>query len=134
MPFVEESMMIDASSLNVSFTFVALCTFVPFVLTGWIGARRGKLDVLRGHGDDATLFLRSRIHGNFVENAPIVALALLVGELAGIGDGWLWAVVGTFFVGRVLHAMRFDHKDRALGMTLSTAPSFALGVAVLLTV
>ncbi len=124
--------MLDVSALNVSFTFVALCTFAPFLLTAWIGMRRGKTGILRGHGDDATLFLRSRIHGNFVENAPIVALALFTAEAVGVADGWLWATVAAFFLGRVLHALRFDHKDRALGMTLSTGPAVGLGIAVLL--
>ncbi len=123
--------MLDVSSLNVSFTFVALCTFAPFLLTAWIGVRRGKLEVLRGHGDDPELFWRSRVHGNFVENAPIVALALLVAESVGIADAWLWATLAAFFVGRVVHAVRFDHKDRALGMTLSIGPAMALGIAVL---
>ena len=84
-------MTIDVSSLNVSFTFVALCTFAPFLLTAWIGMRRGKLGILRGHGDDAELFWRSRAHGNFTENAPLVALALLVAEAVGVSDLWPWA-------------------------------------------
>lgn len=125
-------MTIDVSSLDVSFTFVALSTFVPFLLTAWIGMRRGKLGILRGHGDDAELFWRSRIHGNFIETAPLVALALLVAEAVGVGDGWLWATVVAFFVGRVAHALRFDHKDRALGMTLTTGPAMVLGITILL--
>ena len=124
--------MVDISSLNVSFTFVALCTFVPFLLTAWIGMRRGQMGILRGHGDDAELFWRSRVHGNFIETAPIVAFALLVAEAQGVSDGWLWATVAAYLVGRVAHALRFDHKDRALGMTLSTGPAMALGVAILL--
>lgn len=126
-------MLLDVSTLNVSFTFVALATIVPFVLTAWVGLRRGKLGILRGHGDDAELFWRSRVHGNFVENAPTVALALFVAEASGIADAWLWAVVAAFVVGRVLHAIRFDHKDRALGMTLTTAPAVALGIVVVAT-
>lgn len=123
--------MLDVSTLNVSFTFVALCAVIPFALVSWIGVRRGKLNVLRGHGDDPTLFWRSRVHGNFIENAPIVALALFAAEAVGVADGWLWATVAAFFVGRVLHALRFDHKDRALGMTMTTGPAVALGIAVL---
>lgn len=124
-------MLLDVSTLNVSFTFVAICALVPFVLVAWIGIRRGKIGILRGHGDDPVLFWRSRVHGNFIENAPMVALALFAAEAVGVGDGWLWATVAAFFVGRVFHALRFDHKDRALGMSLSTAPAVGLGLAVL---
>ncbi len=125
-------MMLDVSTLNVSLTFVALCAIIPFALVSWIGARRGKIGVLRGYGDDPALFWRSRVHGNFTENAPIVALALVSAEAVGIADGWLWATVAAFFVGRVLHALRFDHKDRAAGMVMTTGPAVALGIAVLL--
>lgn len=123
--------MLDITSLDVSFTFVAICAVAPFLLTAWVGMRRGKTDILRGHGDDAELFLRSRIHGNFIETAPIVAMILLVAEAAGVPDLWLWISVGLYFVGRVLHAIRFDHKDRAVGMTMSTAPAMVLGVVML---
>lgn len=123
--------MLDITSLNVSFTFVAICALAPFLLTAWVGFRRGKTGILRGHGDDAELFLRSRIHGNFIETAPIVAMVLLVAEAAGVADGWLWLSVALYFVGRVLHGLRFDHKDRAFGMTLSTGPAMVLGIIVL---
>ncbi len=35
--------------------------------------------------------------------------------------------VAIDFVGRVLHGLRFDHEDRAVGMTLSTGPAMPLG-------
>ncbi len=56
----------------------------------------------------------------------------MAAEAVGIADGWLWATVAAFFAGRVLHAVRFDHKDRAFGMLLTTGPALALGIAVLL--
>ncbi|MBV1860026.1 MAG: MAPEG family protein, partial [Nannocystaceae bacterium] len=131
-PFVGQEMTLDVSTLNVTLVFVALCTVVPFVLTSWIGIRRGKVGVLRGHGEDAELFWRSRIHGNFTENAPTVALVIFVAEASGISDGWLWAAVAAFLAGRIYHALRFDHKDRAVGMKLSTAPAVALCIATLI--
>lgn len=123
--------MLDVSTLNVSFTFIAVCAMVPFLAGAWIGPLRGKLDLLRGHGESADLFYRIRVHGNFVENAPIVALVLLVAEASGVSDTWLWATVAAFVVGRIGHALRYDHKDRAFGMLLTTGPAVGLGIAVL---
>ena len=122
----------DFHTFDVSFTFIAMCAASIFVFTAWIGVRRGKTDVLRADGGDAVLFKRSRVHGNFIENAPFVALGLFAAEALGVADAWLWAVVVAFFVGRFYHAIRYDSKDRALGMMLTNGPSLALGVYVVL--
>lgn len=118
---------------TVAFTFVGLCAIALFALVSWVGPLRGKLGVLRGHGGHLDLEKRIRIHGNFTEHAPLVALMLLVAELAGIGAGWLWLSVALFFVGRAVHYLRYDAADRALGMVLSTGPAMALGVLLLIT-
>lgn len=60
----------DFHAFNVSFTFVAICAASLFVLTGWVGVLRGKIDVLRADGGDADLFKRIRIHGNFGGERP----------------------------------------------------------------
>jgi uncharacterized membrane protein YecN with MAPEG domain len=118
-------------TLNVSLSFIALCAGSLFVFGAWIGPLRGKLGVLRGDGGDPDLFKRSRIHGNFVENAPLVGMVMLAAELLGLGELWLWLAVGSFFAGRAYHYVRYDEKDRGIGALLTTGPALAMGIFVL---
>lgn len=119
------------STLDVSLSFIALCAASPFLFAAWIGPLRGKTGIVRGDGGNSELFKRMRIHGNFIEVAPLFALVLLGAEALGANDTWLWVALGVFFVGRVYHYVRYDTKDRGVGMALSTAPSLALGIYVL---
>ncbi len=118
--------------LPISFTFIALCASSMIFFGAWIGPLRGKLGILRGDGGDPVLQKRIRIHGNFTEYAPLFALVLVAGEVVGASAMWLWVSVGSFFVGRVIHFIRYDHNDRALGLLLTTAPALGLGIYVLI--
>lgn len=120
------------NELPVTFTFIALGVASIFALTAWIGLRRGPLNVLRGHGGDAVLEKRIRIHGNFVENAALVALAMLAAELLGLTSGWLWAALISFYLGRVLHYAIYDRKSRAAPMILTQLPALAISIWILL--
>lgn len=85
------------NDLPVTLTFIGLCAISLFALTAWIGMRRGPLNVLRGHGGDEALEKRIRVHGNFVENAALVALVMLGAELLGsklYGSGLPWLASG----------------------------------------
>ncbi len=121
----------DPLELNVAFTFIAVCAGSLLFLIAAVGQSRRSARVLRGDGGDRELFKRIRIHGNFIENAPLMALVILSAEMLGIADPWLWAAVASFFAGRIHHFIRYDSAKRALGMVLTTAPALALGVAVL---
>lgn len=121
----------DPLGLDVAFTFIAVCAASLVFMTMAVGLSRRSAGVLRGDGGDRELFKRIRIHGNFIENAPLMALVILAAEMLGIADPWLWAAVASFFAGRVYHFIRYDAADRGFGMVLTTAPALALGVAVL---
>ena len=121
-------------TLNVSLTFTALCAASLFLFACWIGPLRGRLGVLRGDGGDPVLFKRIRIHGNFMENAPMTAAAFFAAEALGAPDGWLWVGVASFFTGRLYHYLRFDGKDRGLGHALTTAPALVMAVYIVLRV
>lgn len=121
-------------NLTVSLVFVALCAGSLFFFSSWIGPLRGRLGILRGDGGDPELFKAIRIHGNFIENAPLFALVLAAAELRGAGAGWLWLSVVSFFVGRAYHFVRYDRTDRGIGQALTTLPPLALGVFVVYSV
>lgn len=117
--------------LPVTFTFIAVSAVLSMVMTGWIGLLRGRLNILRGDGGSPELFKRIRIHGNFAENAPILALALGAGEVTGLSSGWLWLAVGSFGLGRALHFAIYDNKHRGIAMTFTQAPAVVIGFWVI---
>ncbi|HEV7344745.1 MAG TPA: MAPEG family protein [Devosia sp.] len=121
------------TELPVTFTFMAVCAALLMPLTGWIGVYWGSRGILRGDGGDPILFKRIRAHGNFIETAPLIAMALLAAEWLGLAQLWLWAAVGSFFIGRLLHWVMYDNKMRGGPMILVTAPGLLLGGWVLYT-
>ena len=118
--------------LPVSMIFVSLCALAVFLMTAWIGLLRGSINVLRGHGDNTQLEKRIRIHGNFIENAPITALALASAEALGLASNWLWLAVASFIAGRVLHYLLYDKKVRGIAMTLTQGPAAAMAIWIVL--
>ncbi len=114
--------------LLVTITFIAFYAISVTVMTAWIGLYRGKVNVLRGDGGDQILFKRSRYHGNFIENAPIMAMTLAAAESFGLGQQWLWAAAVSFVAGRVLHFFLFDKKIRGLSMAITQFPSTLLAI------
>lgn len=121
----------QVQDLNVTLTFISVCASAMFAFGTWIGPLRGRLGVLRGDGGNAELFKRIRIHGNFIENAPLFALVLAGAEALGAADGWLWAAVGAFVAGRAYRFVRYDRADRGVGLALTTLPALFMGVYVL---
>lgn len=117
--------------LPVSIAFAALCAIALFLLTAWVGLARGAVGVLRGDGGDALLHKRIRVHGNFVENAPIAILAVAAAEMLNAPEPWLWAAVASFVAGRVLHYLLYDSKARGLSMVLTQLPGAVLGIWIL---
>jgi uncharacterized membrane protein YecN with MAPEG domain len=120
-------------TLPVSFTFIALCAGALFPTVGWIGLLRGRIGVLRGDGGNPTLFKRIRIHANFIETAPLTAMVLLAAESLGLAQGWLWAALLSYFLGRVGHYVLYDSKLRAGPMALTVGPGLLLGLWTLWT-
>ena len=119
------------ADLPVTLTFISICAAMLIPLSGWIGLYRSKIGVLRGDGGNPVLFKRIRIHGNFVENAPLTALAMAGAEGLGLASTWLWTGFGTFLAGRILHYMLYDTTARGFGMLLTTLPAFGWGAWIL---
>ena len=84
------------ASLNI---LLMLALLVPIVRH-----RRGhKIGI--GDGGDLALSRKVRVHGNFVENAPVALLMLGLLELCGLPSVWLWVLGSVLLLGRILHAM-----------------------------
>ena len=122
------------TELPITTVFIAIYVIALVPLTGWVGLLRGELNALRGHASNPVLEKRIRIHGNFVENAPAMALVLGVSEMLSTPNWALWLAVVCFVAGRLSHFFLFDKKTRAVAMSLTQFPAAMLGVWCLFTV
>lgn len=116
------------TAIPVTITFVALYAIALVLFTGWIGLFRGKIGVLRGHGDNAVLEKRIRYHGNLIENAPATALVLGASESLGMSNLILWFAFLSFVLGRILYFQLYDKEIRALAMSLTQFPAGLLAL------
>lgn len=106
--------------------YAALAGLLLLLLSIRVVKTRKKIRVAIGDKGDATLARRIRVHGNFVEYAPITLLLLLLAELQG-GPVWLLHTVGaSLLIGRCIHAYGVSQepenfKVRSAGMLLTFA-------------
>ncbi len=97
---------------------------------GW--RRQQRVEI--GHGEDAQLLRRMRVHANFAEYAPFTLLLMALAENLGPPHILTHLVGVTLVAGRVMHAYGLSQtphilKYRAWGMTLTFA---AMGIAALM--
>lgn len=88
-----------------------------FALSALVTAQRARLGGIEfGDADDVELRHRIRAHGNFIEIAPLVVVAIGLMEWLGAPASLVWLLALTFFVGRLLHAARMYFRNRWLGL------------------
>jgi uncharacterized membrane protein YecN with MAPEG domain len=99
-----------------------------------ISMRRRREHIGPGMAGDATFTRLQRAHGNAVEHAPILLLALLLLELLGAGSSELIAFGVAIVVSRAAHAAGIVQRPRhplhivgaALTYTLEVTMAFVL--------
>ncbi|MGE3691866.1 MAG: MAPEG family protein [Novosphingobium sp.] len=103
------------------------------------GSLRGKLKILHGDGGNAALMQRMRAHSNFIENTPLVLIAIGLVEASGKGGQWLAIMGGVFMLGRVAHGIGMDNAAfnpfRGFGVIVTMLTQLALiviGVLIVL--
>jgi len=85
--------------------FAALLMIMQMVLMGLVIKQRGTNDVLIGDGGVDAMQQAIRVHGNFVENAPIFLIGLALIELMVGANTWVLVMGAVFVLGRLLHAI-----------------------------
>jgi len=90
---------------TITLLFASLHVLLMLVLLARISRHRHGQRIGLGDGGDAVLNRKIRVHGNFVEHAPIALLLLGLLELCGLPTGWLWAFGSALLLGRVMHAI-----------------------------
>ena len=111
-------------TVTVTPIYAALAGLLLLLLSVRVVTMRHKLRAALGDKGDTMLERRIRVHGNFVEYAPITLLLLLLVELQG-GPVWLLHAIGvSLLAGRCIHAYgvsqtQENFKIRTTGMTLT---------------
>lgn len=115
--------------LSVTPLYVGLCGLMLIGLSIRVIKLRRRHRVGIGDGGQPELARAVRMHGNFVEFAPLALLAVAAVELSGL-PGWLVHGLGIALVaGRVLHAWGLS---RSTGVSFGRSTGMALTFAVLL--
>lgn len=90
---------------KITLLFAALNVLLMLVLLVPIPRYRRSRKIGIGDGGDAVLARMIRVHGNFVEHAPLALLMLGLLELCGLPAIWLWGFGCALLLGRILHAV-----------------------------
>jgi uncharacterized membrane protein YecN with MAPEG domain len=90
---------------TITLLFASLHALLMLVLLARISRHRHGQRIGLGDGGDAVLNRKIRVHGNFVEHAPVALLLLGLLELCGLQAVWLWTFVSALLLGRIMHAI-----------------------------
>lgn len=125
-----------APPLSFAASYLAVLIVLGLVLTFRVVFVRRSARVSLGDGDHPELRKRIRAHGNFAEQAPWIALALIVLPFLGARE-WMVHLVGVSGItGRIVHAIAVSSGDRlmrfrVLGMMLTTLALTAAAATLL---
>ena len=101
-------------SIDTTLIFAAIFGILHVVFSLRVGAYRFSSKISLGDGGDKELRNRTRAHGNFIENAPMGLLLLLLNELNGLGQDALLALGSVFLAARLLHYMMIVSRSLSI--------------------
>jgi uncharacterized protein len=123
-------------TLRIAGAYVALIVLMAIVLTARVIVRRRSALIGIGDGGDKVLARRIRVHGNFIENAPLVLALLVLLPMTGASVWIIHAVGGLFLVGRLAHAYGFSQSAGSsvgrVGGMMATFTALLIGAVSLL--
>lgn len=89
---------------KITLLFASLHVLLMVALLVRISRHRHGHKIGLGDGGDLVLSRKVRVHGNFIEHAPIALLMLGLLELCGLPAIWLWVLGSVLLLGRIMHA------------------------------
>ena len=106
-------------TFQVTALYAALITMMVLILANIVSAQRGRAKVSILHGNDMTLALWMRRHGNLVENAPLALILMGLCEVAGLPALWLHAGGIALVVARLMHVAGLNTTNPAAPLRLA---------------
>lgn len=126
--------------VNASLAAVGLYAGIMGLIAIWLVAVvsrwRGRVKIFVGDGGNIDLIRAMRGQANFIENAPLALILMLVLALQGFPAPAIHALGVALTIGRVAHGVHFSGPDnprwqRGLGATLS---ALVIAIASLATI
>ena len=85
-----------------------------------------------GDGDSARLLSAIRVHANFAEYVPIIALMVALLEMSGTSALRVHVLMGTLLVSRLLHPLGMYAKPNTLPFWIGRAGGIAITLGLLI--
>jgi uncharacterized membrane protein YecN with MAPEG domain len=110
--------------MPVTALYAALLALLFLLLSVRVIAQRREAHVEIGHGDNAQLLRRMRVHANFAEYVPLALLLMALAESLKAPSAILHLFGLTLLVARLIHAYGLSQtphilRFRVLGVTLT---------------
>ena len=110
-------------SVHITAIFTAVLALLQIYCTLQVAGRRRAQRISLGDQGDKELQRRIRAHGNFTETVPMALLKLLINEIQGLPETWLYALGIALVVGRISHFIALTRKVslqfRVFGMSIT---------------
>lgn len=122
--------------MHVTALYAGLLAPLFVLLSVRVIGRRRAARVAIGHGEDAMLLRRMRVHANFAEYVPISLVLMALLESMGANVYLLHGLGVTLLVGRTVHAFGVSQERenltlRVTGMTMTFAVIVTASLACL---
>ncbi len=118
------------SALEASAFWIALNIFLLFYISLRVGQARIKHKINFGDGEHPEMIKAIRTHGNYIEYAGLLTLALL-----GASNLFIHALGAAFFIARLAHllglGMDLWQKGRLVGTLMTMLTLLATGAGLL---
>jgi uncharacterized membrane protein YecN with MAPEG domain len=85
-----------------------------------------------GDGDSARLRSAIRVHANFIEYVPIIALMVAILEMSGVSAIRVHLLMGALLLSRLLHPLGMYAKPNTLPFWIGRAGGIAITIGALI--
>ena len=102
-----------------------------FILWVRVAKSHATHNVLIGDGGSKELLSCIRHHGNFIEWVPFMLILMMLAELQGAPQSWLYAAGGLLLLGRVVHPFGLKPENPGHSLRYVGNGSNWLAVAIL---
>ncbi|MCF6271821.1 MAG: MAPEG family protein [Rhodobacteraceae bacterium] len=110
---------------------------IQMVLMMYAASGRGKHRQGLGDGGNADMLKRIRMHGNLIENAPVILIVMALLEMGGAGRTLMVIFGAVFVIARIMHPLGLLRSSgttplRFIGASLTMLLGLAGGVYLII--
>lgn len=111
--------------------YLAILALIYAVLALRVAQLRRVNRAAYGDADNARLRTAIRVHANFIEYVPIIALLVALLEMSGMAATRVHLLMGALLVARLLHPMGMAARPGSWQFTVGRVVGILLTIAVL---